>query len=475
MRPVAGGGGDVEHRHDRSRPLVEGGGDEGGQGGVEGAMQYVRALRGGRPGLVVAPSAGRIGIGGGSGDHLDRSVERAQVGTVVVVVVVVVRPVPLLFLFPHRLFPVVNGARDGGGCVQGCQEGRPGVGGASPRERDTQIRRPPGLVPHPRQQDVVGGGDPPPCPPSFRPPPPGRSPPLFHPSFRPVLPPPAESRPPSSPSTSTSPKSSLNRGSPPAVEDRSERREGSKSRHATGPPNPSANYVLVVIREVGRHDRRMKGGRSRSRGAAYVSLQIARVDFDFPAAPSGSGTRDDGPGIVSFSVMGGPRRSVLGGGGDRIRVVPAAESSLLRLFGATLVAAWFPFLLRAVRDANAPLDGSVGAPLVAAWIPFLLRTVRGANAPLDGSVGAPVVAATFLLRAVRDANAPLDGSVGASLMAATFKPRAMRDANASLDGFVGAPLVSAMFTANAPPLGVSVASLALAFFAHLDDVRFSFY
>ena len=64
-----------------------------------------------------------------------------------------------------------------------------------------------------------------------------------------------EGRPPSSLS-----KSSLNRGLTPAVEDRSERREGSKSRHATGPPNPSAYYVLVVVREVGRHDRRMKGG-----------------------------------------------------------------------------------------------------------------------------------------------------------------------------------------------------------------------
>ena len=146
-------------------------------------MQYVRALRGERPSLVVAPSAGRIGIGGG-GDHLDRSVEQAQVGTVLVVIVVVVRPAPSLLLFPHRLFSVVDRAWDGGGRVQGGQEGRPGVGGASPRERDPQIRRPPGLVPHPRQKDVVGVEDPSPRPPSFCPPPP---PPLFYPSFRPVL------------------------------------------------------------------------------------------------------------------------------------------------------------------------------------------------------------------------------------------------------------------------------------------------
>ena len=301
---------DIEHRHDRSRPLVEGDGDEGGQGGVEGSMQYVRALRGGRPGLVVAPSAGRIGIGGGGGDHLDRSVERAQVGTILVVVVVVVQPVPSLLLFPHRLFPVVDRARDGGGRAQGGQEGRPGVGGASPRECNILIRRPPGLFPHPRQQDVVGVEDPPPRPPLFRPPPPGG--PLLCSS--PSSPPPAEGRPPSPSSQSpSSSKSSLNRGSSPAVENRSERREGSKSRHATGPPNQSADYVLVVIREIGRHDRRMKGGRSRSSGAAYVSLQIARVDFNFPAAPSGGGTRDDGPGVVSFGVMGGPRRSILGG------------------------------------------------------------------------------------------------------------------------------------------------------------------
>ena len=91
---------------------------------------------------------------------------------------------PVVAPLPASSFLHVDRAWDGGGRVQGGQEGRPGVGGASPRERDAQIRRPPELVPHPRQKDVVGVEDPSPRPPSFRPPPP---PPLFYPSFRPVL------------------------------------------------------------------------------------------------------------------------------------------------------------------------------------------------------------------------------------------------------------------------------------------------
>ena len=59
--------------------------------------------------------------------------------------------------------------------------------------------------------------------------------------------------------------------------------------------------------------------------------------------------------------------------------------------GAPLVAA--TFLLLAVLDANAPLDGSIGAPLVAATFTFSSRAMRGANAPLDGSVWAPLIAA----------------------------------------------------------------------------------
>ena len=136
-----------------------------------------------------------------------------------------------------------------------------------------------------------------------------------------------------------------------------------QSRHATGPPNPSADYFLVVVfGEVRGHDKRTKGEQSRSSGAEYVSLQIARIDFDFPAAPSGDGTRDNDRGLaVACGGMGGPCRSVLGGGDgdDRIRAVPATESSLLDFVGAPLLAA--AFYLRAVRNANAPLDGSVGA------------------------------------------------------------------------------------------------------------------
>ncbi len=59
----------------------------------------------------------------------------------------------------------------------------------------------------------------------------------------------------------------------------------SQSPHVTGPPNPSADYFVVVIGEVQGHDRRTKGGRSRSSSAAYASLQIVRADFDFPATP----------------------------------------------------------------------------------------------------------------------------------------------------------------------------------------------
>jgi len=107
--------------------------------------------------------------------------------------------------------------------------------------------------------------------------------------------------------------------------------------HATGPPNPSADCVLVVVGEVQGHDRMMKGGRSRSSGAAYVSLQIARVAFNFLAAPSGDGTRDVCPGVVPSGEMGWPCCSVLGG--DRIRAVSATKSSLLRFqdfFGISL-------------------------------------------------------------------------------------------------------------------------------------------
>jgi hypothetical protein len=209
----------------------------------------------------------------------------------------------------------------------------------------------------------------------------------------------------------------------------------------TGPPNPSAEYFLVVIREFRGHDRRTEGGQSRSSGAASVSLQIA-CDFDFPAAPSSDGTYNNEPGVVSSGRMGGPYRSILGGGGDRIHAVPATESSLLHFFGAPLVAATFSH--RAVRDANATLLRSFGTPLVAAT--FSHCAVRDANALLDGSVGAPLVAATFLLCAVLDANAPLDGSVGAPLVAATFtfSPRAMHGANSPLDGSVWAPLIAAM-------------------------------
>ena len=169
-----------------------------------------------------------------------------------------------------------------------------------------------------------------------------------------------------------------------------------ESRHATGPPNPSADYILVVIGEVRGHD-------PRRRGASYVSLQIARVEFDLPATYSGDGSRDDSRGVVSSGGMVGACCSVLSGGS-------------LRLFGAPLVAA--KFSPRAMRDAKASPDGSIGTPFVAAT--FHLRAVRDANASPDGSVGAPLLAASFHLRAVRDANASLDGSVGAPLVAATF-------------------------------------------------------
>jgi hypothetical protein len=161
-----------------------------------------------------------------------------------------------------------------------------------------------------------------------------------------------------------------------------------ESRHATGPPNPSADYILVVIGEVWGHD-------PRRRGASYVSLQIARVKFDLPATYSGDGSRDDGRGVVSSGGMGGVCRSILGGGGDGILAVPEIESSLPRLFGAPLAAA--KFSPRAMRDAKASPDGSIGTPFVAAT--FHLRAVRDANASLDGSVGAPLDAATSSPRA----------------------------------------------------------------------------
>jgi hypothetical protein len=185
-----------------------------------------------------------------------------------------------------------------------------------------------------------------------------------------------------------------------------------QSRRATGPPNPSAEYI-----------RRTKGGRYRSSGGAYVSLKMAPVDFDSPAAASGDVTRYDGPGVVSSGGMGGPCSSVLGGGcGNRIQVVPATESSLLRLFGTPL--AFATFSPRAMRDPHASRDDSVGAPIVAAT--FLLRVVRDANTPFDGSIDAPLVAASFLSRAMCGANASPDGSVGTPLLAATFSPCVMQ-------------------------------------------------
>jgi len=73
-----------------------------------------------------------------------------------------------------------------------------------------------------------------------------------------------------------------------------------KARHATGPPNPSADFIIGEVRG---HDRRTKGRRSRSSGAAYIILQIARVDFDFPAAHSGDGTRDNNCGVAHPSWL----------------------------------------------------------------------------------------------------------------------------------------------------------------------------
>jgi len=173
-------------------------------------------------------------------------------------------------------------------------------------------------------------------------------------------------------------------------------------------------------------------------------LKIARFEFDLPATYSGDGSCDDSRGFISSGGMGGACRSVLGGGGNGIHVLPEIESSLPPLFGASLVAA--KFSPGAVCDANASPDGSVGAPLVAAS--FLSHAVRDANASPDGLFGAPLVAATFLSHAVRDPNVFLDSSVGTPLVAATFSPRAMCDANASLDGYVGAPILFAICTTH---------------------------
>ena len=141
-----------------------------------------------------------------------------------------------------------------------------------------------------------------------------------------------------------------------------------ESRHATEPPNPSADYILVVIGEVWGHDRRTKAGRPRIRGASYVSLQIAYVEFDLPATYSGDGSRDNSRGVVSSGGMVGACRSVLSSGSDGILAMPGKESSLPRLFGAPFVAAFF--LSRAMCDANTSFLGSVSAPLVAAHFAF---------------------------------------------------------------------------------------------------------
>ena len=83
-----------------------------------------------------------------------------------------------------------------------------------------------------------------------------------------------------------------------------------QSRHVTGSPNPSADYFLVVIGEVSGHDRQTMAGWPMQRGSSYVSLQIARVEFDFPATYSGDGRRNDSHGVVSSCKMGGGRAAL---------------------------------------------------------------------------------------------------------------------------------------------------------------------
>jgi hypothetical protein len=87
------------------------------------------------------------------------------------------------------------------------------------------------------------------------------------------------------------------------------------------------------------------------------------------------------------------------------------------------------FYHRAMRDANASLEGSVCAPVVAATFP--LRAVPATESSLDGSVCAPLVAAMLSPLAVHDKNAPPVGTLEGGYVRNVPLPRVPRVQSAS--------------------------------------------
>ena len=149
---------------------------------------------------------------------------------------------------------------------------------------------------------------------------------------------------------------------------------------------------------------------TRSSSETDVRSRIARANY--PASRTGDGTR--GLGIAALGGLEGVFHFSRGGG-ERLRIVPHANSSLSGLFGASVVAAAFHLHLRAMRDTNSALYVLIGAPLVAAAFHLLLRAMPDTNSALNGSIVTPLVAASSfahgcqLIRGVDDDAALLPG------------------------------------------------------------------
>ena len=98
------------------------------------------------------------------------------------------------------------------------------------------------------------------------------------------------------------------------------------------------------------------------------------VDVDFPAAPSGDGTRDDNCGLVSSSGMGGACCSFLGigGGGCRCRQrASEVKSALPHLKQRLSTLNHSAIALCTMIDANPIPDDIVGASVLTALFLFI--------------------------------------------------------------------------------------------------------
>ncbi len=116
-----------------------------------------------------------------------------------------------------------------------------------------------------------------------------------------------------------------------------------------------------------------------------------------------------------------------------------ANSSLLDITGAPLVAP--AFNPHPVPDANSPPSRNVAATLEAAF--FCHCTMSSEKSLINNTVGAPLMAAPSHLRAMPDTNSSVMDLASTSILTTAFGPRAMACANSSLYGITGAPFVAA--------------------------------